>query len=60
MEHCNACGRGDLTSHFRCSQCDLWVCRRCFVDDARLCLTCDGDPYAEARAYFDANGITGE
>ncbi len=57
MEHCNTCGRGDLTSHFRCSQCNLWVCRHCFVTKTKLCLTCDNpaDPYAEERAEFEAD-----
>ncbi len=41
MEHCNACGRGDLKSHFKCSRCKLWMCRHCFVSATDLCLICD-------------------
>lgn len=41
MEHCGACGRGDLKSHFKCSACKSWVCRHCFVSVTGMCLSCD-------------------
>ena len=57
MEHCNACGRGNLKSHFKCDQCKLWMCRHCFVSATGLCLACDNpaDPYAEERAAYEAD-----
>ncbi len=55
MEHCSACGRGDLKSHFKCKNCQNWFCRHCFVSATALCVACDNvDPHADALADFEA------
>ena len=54
MDVCDACGKKNLTSHYRCQNCGQWVGGGCWDAGMKMCAPCAG-LHAEALAEAEAD-----